>query len=224
MTTDPSPSSLYALYHSGAYLCLAIVALYLALKFASLHVAWLKVPGRAHFVTGILGAAALVIVPISQGTTPNFVMFTTVLPVLAALFLPGAPKKDATAQAGFVRLGLMVVLAMLGAMLLFGCGASSRLKTLDATMATLDSAEIGLMAFDQKHQNDIVNDCDPKATKADCQAKLDAYRAKRDTAVKALVAAYTALTAAFQVDDDPSAATAIAAAAVVSAQLKGLGL
>lgn len=219
-------SILSKLYHSGAWVPLGILVAFFLLRALSTRVAWLKEDHRAVWVSAILGGAATLIVPLSQGTTPNISMIGAALMTVMALHAD--PKKTPTeqkqAQGGFARLGLLIVLSMIGAMLLFGCSASTRLKTLDSTMAALDSAEIGLMAFDQKHQNDIVNDCDPKATKAECQAKLDAYRAKRKVVIDSLGAAYDLLKHAFEVDDDPSAATAIAAATAVAAQLKGLGL
>lgn len=219
-------STLSKLYHSGAWIPLGMLVAFFGLRAAATRVAWLKEDHRAVWVSAILGGAATLIVPLTQGTTPNISMIGAALMTVMALHADPkkTPAEQKQAQGGFVRLGLCVVIAMAGAMLLFGCGASTRLKTLDATLATVDSAEIGLMAFDQKHQNDIVNDCDPKETKAACQAKLDAYRAKRALFLKALGVAYDALTHAFTVDDDPSAANAIAAATAVAAQLKGLGL
>ena len=66
--TDPSPDILFSLYHSGAYLCLGIVAAYLALRYASNHVGWLEVPGRAHYVAAALGGLALLVAPAIHGT------------------------------------------------------------------------------------------------------------------------------------------------------------
>lgn len=124
MTTDPSTSTLYALYHSGAYLCLGILAVYFLLKYLSTSDGkigtWLKVPGRAHYVTAIIGVIGLFIGPLSQGTTPNASMFFTSMPAIFALLLPGAPKKIDTAppQAGFVNLRLLPLIAIA---MLIGC-------------------------------------------------------------------------------------------------------
>lgn len=128
MTTDPSTGTLYDLYHSGAYLCLGILAVYFALKYLSTSDGkigtWLKVPGRAHYVTAAIGVIGLFVGPLSQGTTPNAMMFFTSLPAIFALLLPGAPKKADTAssQAGFAKLGLLLALACMGSCVWgFGC-------------------------------------------------------------------------------------------------------
>jgi hypothetical protein len=120
--TDPSPDVLFSLYHSGAFLCLGIVAAYLALRYASSHIAWLEVPGRAHYIAAVLGGLALIIGPISQGTTPNASMLMTAGSAVVALFLRGVqhdgdPKQ---AQAGFARLGLVVIVAVFGVVVV-GC-------------------------------------------------------------------------------------------------------
>jgi hypothetical protein len=233
MTTDPSTSTLYALYHSGAYLCLGILAVYFALKYLSTSDGkigtWLKVPGRAHYVTAAIGVIGLFVGPLSQGTTPNAMMFFTSLPAIFALLLPGAPKKtdDSRApQAGFTSPGVMLLIVSIGMALHLGCGASARQKTLFATLATLDGAETGLVAFDQKYQDGIVAACrnDSSCTEAIGHTRLVDYRAKRDVAVKAITAAYVVLGQAFSLDNDPSLKAALAAAAVVATQLSTLGV
>lgn len=227
MTTDPSPSILLSLYHSGAYLPLGIVAVYLALKYASLHVAWLEVPGRAHYVTAALAGLALVVVPATQGTTPNANMIFAAVAAAAALLLPGAPKSDSkTPQAGFASPGVMLLIVSIGMALHLGCGASARQKTLFGTLATLDGAEVGLVTFDQKYQDGIITACrdDSSCTEAIGHQRLVDYRAKRDEAVKAITAAYVVLGQAFSLDNDPSLKAALAAAAIVATQLSTLGV
>jgi hypothetical protein len=87
--TDPGLSTIETLYRSGAWLCLGIVAVFLALRYASAHVGWLKVPARAHYVAIALAALAVVAVPAAQGTTPNMQMIMSALGAGLALVLPG---------------------------------------------------------------------------------------------------------------------------------------
>jgi hypothetical protein len=101
------------------------------------------------------------------------------------------------------------------------CGASARQKTLLATLATVDGAEVGLVAFDRKYQDGIVA---VATSEADGHAKLVAYRAQRDEVTKAITTAYVVLGQAFNLDTDASMAAALAAATIVAAQLKELGL
>lgn len=176
----------------------------------------LAILGIVAFVIGAQGAA-------NHGVAAAQITANT--PSAPPVAVVNAPVAAVEQPKGFVRLGLMVVIAVVvSSVLLFGCSGSTRLKTLDATLAAMDSAEIGLVSLDQQAQQDIIDKCDVAAGKAACDAKLAAYRAKRAEAVKALVLAYTVLSNAFKLDDDASLANAIAAAVAVQAQLKGLGL
>lgn len=89
---EPTTDTVFNLYHSGAFLCAGILLGYLSLRYLSTHVAWLQVPGRAHYVAAVLGGLATIIVPVSQGTTPNMSMITLVVTTIAALFLRGAVR------------------------------------------------------------------------------------------------------------------------------------
>lgn len=228
--TDPSPTVLVSLYHSGAFLCLGIVAAYLALKYASTHWAWLEVPGRAHYVTVALAAAATVIVPISQGTSPNAQMIFVALGTVTALLLPGAPKSDTkTPQAGFARLGLLVMIAAICASL-FGCGASANFDTRVQTVVTgVTYAQLAANQFDTQHEKDIALTCgngitDPVAAKADCTTKVAAYRAELKKFNEAFDAAVAAIKAVVKLKNDQTVAGAEAAALIVAQALAALGV
>ena len=96
---DPSSSPgetlslLEKLYKSGALLSLGIVVAFLALRYASVHVAWLQEDHRAVLVAAALGALGLLVVPASQGATPNASMLVAALVTGVSLALN--PKKTA---------------------------------------------------------------------------------------------------------------------------------
>lgn len=80
------------LYHSGAWLCLGIVVVFVLLDYLSKHVGWLKAPNRAHYVAIALAGLATLAVPASQGTTPNLQMIIAALGASFALVMPGTAK------------------------------------------------------------------------------------------------------------------------------------
>jgi hypothetical protein len=225
--TDTDVSAIDKLYHSGAWLCLGIVAVFLVLRYAATHWAWLKEDHRAVWVSAILGGLAILIVPATQGTTPNLSMILTAS--FTVLALHADPKKTpaeqdkASAQGGFTRLSVMIAIALLGGFLLAGCSSSARLKTLNATMAGLDAVQIGYGAWEKQREFDIAHDPAIKSH-AEGDAALATFQAKRDKASADLKKAYELLKAAFQLDDDPSLTTALAAAALVKADLAALGV
>lgn len=114
-TVDPTAtvSLLSHLYSTGALFCLGVVAVYIALKYASKHVAWLEVPGRAHYVTVALAVLAVFALPASQGTTPNTSMLMVAFGTAMSLLLPGATSSSKAPQAGFARFDVMFTLAAL---------------------------------------------------------------------------------------------------------------
>jgi hypothetical protein len=71
--TDPSGSLSLAekLYHSGAWFCLGILVLAFGLREASAHVKALQSGKTAVYVAALLGALGVLLIPVSQGTTPN---------------------------------------------------------------------------------------------------------------------------------------------------------
>ena len=86
----PSADTVFSLYHSGAFFCAGIVAVYLIGRWAAGDVGWLKDPVHAHYVTAILAALAVIAIPASQGTTPNMSMLLTAAGTLLATLLPNA--------------------------------------------------------------------------------------------------------------------------------------
>lgn len=139
--TDPNSavSVFSALYHSGAYVCMGIVAVYLALKLLSTRVAWLEVPNRAHYVTAAIGVLALFAAPAAAGTAPSLAMIMTAFPAIIALVLPGiapaAPSDPTLPVAKVVKVGLVLALA-----LLVSCAT---LKTMSGAWATCAEADLG---------------------------------------------------------------------------------
>ena len=112
--TDPTAaiSTLSHLYSTGAFFCLGIVVVYLALRYASTHVAWLEAPGRAHWVTVALAVLAVFAIPAAQGTTPNVSMLGSAAATLLALLLPGAPPAKKAPQSGRVDGYVLAMLVM----------------------------------------------------------------------------------------------------------------
>ena len=108
----PSPDTLLSLYHSGAFLCTGIVAVYLLLRWGSTRIAWLEVPNRAHYVTAFLAGLALVLPPAVQGQTPSASMIAAAIGTMIALLLPGATPAPKSTQAGFVSRWLMGFVAV----------------------------------------------------------------------------------------------------------------
>lgn len=137
--TDPTAavSVVSHLYSTGAFLCMGIVIAYLALTYASKHVAWLEVPGRAHYVTIGLAVAAIFVLPATQGTTPNASMLGTAAATLIALLLPGTPPSTdpALPVAKIAKIGGVALLA-----LAIGCAT---LKTMSGAFAVCAKADLG---------------------------------------------------------------------------------
>jgi hypothetical protein len=163
--TDPTAtvSLLSHLYSTGAFFCLGVVVLYLALKYASKHVAWLEVPGRAHYVTVAIAVLAVFAVPASQGTTPNTSMLMVAFGTAMSLLLPGAPKvADALPSAkvvgkGFARFDVMFTLAALAGaafawivvLHLQGCAT---FKAMSGDFAVCEKADLGQLVKNEEGQ------------------------------------------------------------------------
>lgn len=85
------------------------------------------------------------------------------------------------------------------AIVLAGCGASQRETTIKTSLLAVQAADCAFVAYDRTHQDEIVASA---TSREDGVAKLAAYRAKREVARKAFVAAYTAIGVAATVNDD----------------------
>lgn len=125
-------SSVDKLYHSGAYLLLGIVLVFMGLRWASQHVAWLEVPNRAHYVTALLAGLALVAVPASQGATPNLSMIVVAIGTVISLCAPGAKSVPRQGQAG--RASIVVTFAI--AAVSIGLGIACAVADLGKLMPT----------------------------------------------------------------------------------------
>lgn len=102
------------------------------------------------------------------------------------------------------------------------------MKTLRASLVTLNAARDSFDGFDMEHQQSFVE----RATKATTREEIDAikaelaeYRKKREHVFGALLAAYSALSLAATLEDGSSLAAAIAAVTALGkavAELKGV--
>lgn len=104
---------------------------------------------------------------------------------------------------------------------LVACGASQRQKTIATTLHAVDVAETAFLAFDKQHQLDLVGHA---ANRDDGERKLTEWRAERESINKGFVGAYRAIAAAATLDDDPSVAGMVQAAAIVAQELAALGV
>lgn len=105
--------------------------------------------------------------------------------------------------------------------LVFACGASAREKTIKTTYVAVNAAATGFVAFDKKHQLDVVAQAKDRAT---AEAELAAWRAKQADVERAVSAAFRAIAAAAIANDDPSVAGMLQAATVLSGLLHDLGV
>lgn len=109
---------------------------------------------------------------------------------------------------------LLVVLAIAA------CGANKREKTLNATLAAVNVVRETFHAFDDAHQDTIIE----RATSLEQgRAELAAYREKQAKVVALLVAAYRAIgVAAVASKDDASLRAAVDAFKLLSAAVEEL--
>lgn len=224
MTPDPDISTLDKLYHSGAWVPLGILLVFLGLRAAKSRVIWLQEDHRAVWVSAILGGLATLIVPATQGTTPNLAMIIGAVVTVASLHADPkkTPAEQKQPQAGFVRVGLMVVIAMLGAMLLFGCSNQARRDTLGATVAVLDTGDATLHTYAHQHTEDLINA--PGADAVATAAAVATFRAKVDKIEADIAACYRLVATAGALSDQQSLDNAVALGKAVLAELIALGV
>lgn len=116
---------------------------------------------------------------------------------------------------------LIFVLAF-GAISATGCaGASAQEKALQTTFATAKAAEIAFVAYDVKHQSDLV---DVAKTKADGAAALASYRASRGAVSDGFAALYKAIAAAALAKDNNTMDAVTLAGGAVEAALHAIGV
>lgn len=96
-----------------------------------------------------------------------------------------------------VTLFVTYLLTLTSLALLHGCGPSARNKTLATTLDAVNTTRDVFLAWDDKHQDEIMDACSPPAcTFEQGRARIDAYRLKRATVVKAFEITYLALSLA----------------------------
>lgn len=135
-----------------------------------------------------------------------------------------APAPARAPQAGHARLTLLTLLALFAVAacsLTVGCGASARQKEITTTMTVLDAAQAGYIAFDARHQLDIVKAAPDKATG---EAQLGAWRQTQAKVETGLTAAWRAVAVAATVNNDQSMTSMLQAAQIVEQELAALGV
>lgn len=95
----------------------------------------------------------------------------------------------------------MILVLVFGASSMTGCGASQQQTTLTAALATTDAARAAFLAYDAKHQADIVA---AAKTKDDGAAALAVWRKEQDMARIIIDSAYRAIAAYSVLKDDPT--------------------
>src|SRR3990167_6811193 len=97
-------------------------------------------------------------------------------------------------DARFGYAGALLITAALALMALqLGCGASARQTALKGAYTTVAAAQAGFVAWDDLHQQGIVESA---TSLEDGTEKLKRYRASREPVLHALIAAYALLGAA----------------------------
>lgn len=215
---DPNTavSTLYKLYSSGAFLCMGIVAVYLALKLLATRVAWLEVPNRAHYVTAVIGVLALFAAPAAAGTAPSLAMIMTAFPAIIALVMPGivpvAPSDPTLPVAKVVKVGAVLALAMI-----VSCAT---LKTMSGAWATCAGDDLGqIVATDGSNGITLAQDVERliESNGANLEGDLLALAGKVTLdAVECVVTAYE------QEHSSGSAGSAVIASAALSPAQLGL--
>lgn len=90
------------------------------------------------------------------------------------------------------------------------CTQQDRANTLRASLTAVNTAKAGFIAWDRRHQMQIV---DASKTREEAESALFAYRARRTPVVEGFEVAYRALAVAATQTDEPSLRGALATAA-----------
>lgn len=115
--------------------------------------------------------------------------------------------------------GLALVAIVLACVV--SCGASAREKTIATTLAATKAATAGFVAYDAKHQLDLV--AGAKDDNAAALALQD-WRNKQAAIQKYILATYQAIAAAAVINDEASVSDMVTALAELAAQLKADGV
>lgn len=90
------------------------------------------------------------------------------------------------------------------------CTQQDRANTLRASLTAVNTAKAGFVAWDRRHQMQIV---EASKTREEAEGALFAYRARRTPVVEGFEVAYRALAVAATQTDEPSLRGALATAA-----------
>lgn len=116
-----------------------------------------------------------------------------------------------------VRLQLLGVVLMLAG--LVACAASTRQKTLNATLASTDVASSTFSTWDRTHQLQLVNMAPDEASG---KAALAKYRIEQAKVVLAVTGLYRLIAVAAIANDDHSLAAVVTAAGLLMQELRDL--
>lgn len=100
------------------------------------------------------------------------------------------------------------------------CAASAREKTITATYVSLNAADAAYIAWNKKHEADLI----AAAAPGQAEAALTNYKAQKAPVDTGFKLAYKTLIAAVQVNDDPSLKAALKAAADLMTDIAALGV
>lgn len=104
-----------------------------------------------------------------------------------------------------VRMNLLIVLCLLVA-----CGASQREKTIKATLVAVNASRAAFGELDLTRQRAILSACNPPTCfEADYNKQIAAYRATRESIVKAFEDAYRTIANALALYDDQKSLQAV---------------
>lgn len=118
-----------------------------------------------------------------------------------------------------MRLTQLLGITMLIGM--FACGASARQTALSGAYTTATAGAAGLVAFDAKHEQDIVAAAPDEPTGKQQLADYRAARAKAELAIDTLL---RAIAAAAVLNNDQSLAAVVQAGITVNQALAALGV
>lgn len=115
---------------------------------------------------------------------------------------------------------ILLVGATLMCIALTGCGSSTRVKTLNATLIAVDSARDGFVQYDRQHQSELV---EAAPTRDLAAIELAKYRLSRQPIVEAFAQTYKLIATAALLEQEQSLAAAIDAARQLADLLAAFG-
>jgi hypothetical protein len=150
-------------------------------------------PSQAVVVTRVLGLLGLLLT--LYGVRHAQAKVITAIQDTCGLQLPLPAPPDVPPRVGGSSVSGVIgkVAIVLLAMLLVSCGANARQRALTASMRTVDAAAGGFTAWDEQHQQDLVQSSNTHELGA---AALASYRQHQAEVVGGLELAYRAIAAA----------------------------